>query len=136
MLASNRPMHQNVWLELLYFIGQKASASSPRPPSMFYFPAKLCMLLFISKVCLKHKLKLTVSSLIFQKFSREGLTEPPPQTHFPFFSRASPSVWASPSNLRRFAFDSGFTLDSLALRALDSGFALNFRLENVVWPPK
>ena len=44
-----------------------------------------------------------VSSLIFQKFSGEGLTEPPPQTPPPAFSRASPSVRASPSILRRFA---------------------------------
>ena len=44
-----------------------------------------------------------VSSLIFQKFSGEGLTEPPPQTPPPAFSRASPSVWASPSILGRFA---------------------------------
>ena len=44
-----------------------------------------------------------VSSLIFQKFSGEGLTEPPPQTPPPAFSRASPSVRASPSILGRFA---------------------------------
>ena len=44
-----------------------------------------------------------VSSLIFQKFSGEGLTEPPPQTPPPDFSRASPSVRASPSILGRFA---------------------------------
>ena len=44
-----------------------------------------------------------VSSLIFQKFSGEGLTEPPPQTPPSAFSRASPSVRASPSILGRFA---------------------------------
>ena len=44
-----------------------------------------------------------VSSLIFQKFSGEGLTEPPPQTPPPAFSWASPSVRASPSILGRFA---------------------------------
>ena len=44
-----------------------------------------------------------VSSLIFQKFSGEGLTEPPPQTPPPTFSRASPSVRASLSILGRFA---------------------------------
>ena len=43
------------------------------------------------------------SSLIFQKISGEGLTEPPPQTPPPAFSRASPSVQASPSILGRFA---------------------------------
>ena len=44
-----------------------------------------------------------VSSVTFQKFSGEGLTEPPPQTPPPDFSRASPSVRASPSILGRFA---------------------------------
>ena len=73
-----------------------------------------------------------VSCLIFQKFSGEGLTEPPPQTPPPAFSRASPSVWALPS-IR--ALDSGFALDTRALRALDSGSALNFRLGTLVWPP-
>ena len=58
-----------------------------------------CMLLFISNICLKYAPKWMVSSSIFQKFSGEGLTEPPP----PVFSRASPSVRASPSILRRFA---------------------------------
>ena len=62
-----------------------------------------CMLLFISNVCLKYAPKWMVSSSIFQKFSGEGLTEPPPQTPPPVFSRASPSVRASPSILRRFA---------------------------------
>ena len=76
-------------------------------------------------------------SLIFQKFSGEGLTEPPPQTPPPAFSRASPSVWASPLNSRALrALDSGFALDTRALRALDSGFALNFRLGILVWPPQ
>ena len=71
-----------------------------------------------------------ISSLIFQKFSGEGLTEPPPQTPPPVFSRASPSVRASPSILRRFA------PSTRALRALDSGSALNFWSENLVWPPQ
>ena len=44
-----------------------------------------------------------VSSLIFQKFSGEGLTEPPPQTPPPALSRASPLVRASLSILGRFA---------------------------------
>ena len=44
-----------------------------------------------------------ISGLIFQKFSGEGLTEPPPQTPPPAFSRASPSVRASLSILGRFA---------------------------------
>ena len=34
------------------------------------------------------------------------------------------------------AFDLDFALDSRALRALDLGFALNFRMENLVWPPQ
>ena len=50
-----------------------------------------------------HFRKWMISSLIFQKFSGEGLTEPPPQTPPPAFSRASPSVRASPSILGRFA---------------------------------
>ena len=57
----------------------------------------------ISNNCLKYAPKWMVSSLIFQKFSGEGLTEPPPQTPPPAFSRASPSVRASPSILGRFA---------------------------------
>ena len=73
-----------------------------------------------------------VSSFIFQKFSGEGLTEPPfpdPTPHF-FSGFALKSQAIS-------AFDSGFALDSRALRALSSGFALNFQLENMVWlPPK
>ena len=78
-----------------------------------------------------------VSSLIFQKFSGEGLTEPPPQTPPPAFSRASPSVRASPSNSRALrALDSGFALNTRALRALTSGFALNFRLGSWFGPQK
>ena len=84
-----------------------------------------------------------ISSLIFQKFSGEGLTEPPPQTPPPVFSRALPSVRASPSILGRFAPSTRaspsilgrFALNTRALRALDSGFALNFRLGILVWPP-
>ena len=56
-----------------------------------------------------------VSSLIFQKFSGEGLTEPPPQTPPP------------PAFFSGFAFGLGFALNSRALRALDSGFALDTR---------
>ena len=78
-----------------------------------------------------------VSSLIFQKFSGEGLIEPPPQTPPPTFSRASPSVRASPSILKRYrALDSGFALDTRALRDLDSDFALNYRLGTLVRPPQ
>ena len=61
------------------------------------------ILLVISNNCFKYAPKWMVSSLIFQKFSGEGLTEPPPQTPPPAFSRASPSVRASPSILGRFA---------------------------------
>ena len=66
------------------------------------------MLLFIWNVCLRYAPKWMISSLIFQKFSGEGLTEPPPQTPPPVFSWASPSV-------------RGFALNSQALRAFDSG---------------
>ena len=59
---------------------------------------------FIWNVCLKYAPKWMVSSLIFQKFSREGLTESLPRP-FPRFFRVSPSpsVRASPSILMRFA---------------------------------
>ena len=78
-----------------------------------------------------------VSSLIFQKFSGEGLTEPPPQTPPPVISRASPSDRASPSILGRFAPSTRASPTILeALCALDSGFVLNFRLGTLVWPPK
>ena len=78
-----------------------------------------------------------VSSLIFQKFSGEGLTELPPQTPLPaFFSGfALGSGFALNSRALR-ALDSGFALDTRALRALNSGFALNFRLGTLVWPPQ
>ena len=77
-----------------------------------------------------------VSRLIFQKFSGEGLTEPPPQTPPPFFSGfALGSGFALNSRALR-ALDSGFALDSRTLRALDSGSALNFRLGILVWPPQ
>ena len=39
----------------------------------------------ISNNCFKYTPKWMVSSLIFQKFSGEGLTEPPPQTPPPIF---------------------------------------------------
>ena len=57
-----------------------------------------------------------VSSLIFQNFSGEGLTELPPQTPPPLF------------------FGLGFAHTFRALRALDSGFALDFRLGTLVCP--
>ena len=40
----------------------------------------------------------TIWSSKFQKFSGEGLTEPPPQTPPPALSRASPSIRASPDS--------------------------------------
>ena len=55
-----------------------------------------------------------VSSLIFQKFSGEGLTEPLPRPLPPFF-------------FSDFALGLGFALNSRALRALDSGFTLDSR---------
>ena len=57
----------------------------------------------------------TISKSILQKFSGEGLTEPPPQT-------------PPPALVSGFALDSSFALNSRALRALDSGFALNSRV--------
>ena len=78
-----------------------------------------------------------VSCLIFQKFSGEGLIEPLLRPLPPLFlglrsrfglrpqilERFAPSTRASPSILWRFA-------------RLDSGFALNFRLGTLAWPPK
>ena len=77
-----------------------------------------------------------VSSLIFQKFSGEGLTEPPPQTppHSFFSGFALGSGFALNSRAIR-ALDSGFALDTRALRALDSGFSLNFRLGTLRFAP-
>ena len=58
-----------------------------------------------------------VSSLIFQNFSGEGLTEPLPRPFPPLF------------------LGLGFAHNSRALCVLDSGFALNFRLGTLVCPP-
>ena len=74
---------------------------------MFFKPEK--RVLFISvDFSFRYTPNCTVSRSNFQKFSGEGLTEPSPQTPPPAFSRASPSVRASPSILGRFApLDSG-----------------------------
>ena len=121
----------------------------PQTPTVFYISAKLnhfqtsnilisifswmcaiehglepCLLSFISNGCLKYAPKWMVSSLIFQKICGEKLTEPPPQTPPPFIL-----------GLCRFAVGLGFALDPRTLRALDSGFALNFPLENLGPPP-
>ena len=77
-----------------------------------------------------------VSSVIFWKFSGEGLTSPLPKPLPRFFSGfALGSGFALNSRALR-ALDSGFALDTRALRALDSGFALNFRLVTFVWSPQ
>ena len=55
-----------------------------------------CMLSFISNVCLKYATKWMVSSLIFQKFSGEGLTELPPQTPPPIFLGLRPRFGLRP----------------------------------------
>ena len=78
-----------------------------------------------------------VSSLIFQKFSGEGLTEPPPQTPPPAFSWASPSVLASPSILGRLAPSTRASPSILgrfapSIRASPSTFDWG----PWVWPPK
>ena len=54
-----------------------------------------------------------------------------------FLGRGSPSPLPRPLPrfFSGFALGLGFALNSRALRALDSGFALNFRLEILVWPP-
>ena len=70
-----------------------------------------------------------VSSLIFQKFSGEGLTEPLPRPLPPLFSRALPSVRASPSILGRFVPS---TRASPSIRASP---LINLRLGTLVWPP-
>ena len=48
----------------------------------------------------------------------------------------APSPDPSPRFFSGFALGLDFALNSQALCAFDSGFALNFRLENLVWPPK
>ena len=110
-------MHQNEWFQVWFFknfLGRGSPSPLPRPlppllPSHqiitndFSWKWQLNHFLVISNNCLKYAPKWMVSSLIFQKFSGEGLTEPPPQTPPPAFSRASPSVRASPSILGRFA---------------------------------
>ena len=74
-----------------------------------------------------------VSSLIFQKFSGEGLTEPggahraPSPDPFPrFFSGFALGLGFALNSRALRALNSGFAIDTRALRALDSGFALNF----------
>ena len=52
--------------------------------------------IIISNVCLKYVPKCMVSRLIFQKFSGEGLTEPPPQTPPSFFLGLRPRFGLRP----------------------------------------
>ena len=54
------------------------------------------ILLVISNNCFKYAPKWMVSSLIFQKFSGEGLTEPPPQTPPPLFLGLRPRFGLRP----------------------------------------
>ena len=67
--------------------------------------------------------KMNISSLIFSKIPRRGAPRVPSSDPYPRFSRASSSVWASTSILRRFAHPT-------------RAFALNFRLEFSVRPLK
>ena len=76
-----------------------------------------------------------VSSLIFQKFSGEGLTEPLPRPLPPLFLGLCPRFGLRPQFSGARALDSGFALDTRALRVLDSGFALNFRLRTLFCLP-
>ena len=69
-------------------------------------------------ICTKmNDFKFDFSNIFWERVHRA-----PPQTPLPFFSRVS-------------AYGLGFALNSRALRALQSGFALNFRL-GVLVPPK
>ena len=77
-----------------------------------------------------------VSSSIFQKFSGEGLTEPPPQTPPPFFLGLRPRFGLRPQF-------SGASRLRIGLRPRFSGasrprFGLRPQLsvENLVWPPQ
>ena len=56
----------------------------------------LTISLVISNNCFKYAPKWMVSSLIFQKFSGEGLTEPPPQTPPPLFLGLRPRFGLCP----------------------------------------
>ena len=76
-----------------------------------------------------------ISSLIFQKFSGEGLTEALPRPPPRVFSGFALGLGFALNSRALRALDSGFALDTRALRALDSGFAHNFRLRTLVWPP-
>ena len=67
------------------------------PPSNFYWPPFLWQ-----DFPFHHIPDETIWNSKFQKIPREGLTEPLPWP-LPAFSRALPSIWAPPSNLRRFA---------------------------------
>ena len=76
-----------------------------------------------------------VSSLIFKKFSGEGLTDPLPRPLSPrFFSGFALGSGFALNSRVLCALDSGFALDTRALRAFDPGFALNFRLGTLVSP--
>jgi len=77
------------------------------------------ILLIISNNYFKQTPNGMVSSLIFQKLSEEGLTKPSPQNPSPVFSRTSPSVWVSPSILKRFV-PSTCASPSIELRGANS----------------
>ena len=150
-------------LELAYyFIWNKASASGgPDPYHISHFSKikqfpnikhsilnfswmcsmhglEPCTLSFVSNVCLKYAPTWMVSSLIFQKLPREGLTKLPPQNSSPNFFRVSPSVRVSLSIIFSGAlrFRPRPSPSILGVSPLDSDSTLNFRLENLVWPPK
>ena len=75
--------------------------------------------------------------LFFKNFLGRGSPSPLPRPLPPFFLGFRPRFGLRPQvsgASRLCAYDSGFALDSRELRALSSGFALNFQLENMVWP--
>ena len=73
----------------------------------------------------------------FSKIFWGGAHRAPSPDPSPDFSRASPSVRASPSILGRFALSTRAS-PSIFGRFAPSirGFALNFRFEDLVWPPQ
>ena len=95
-----------------------------------------CMLSFISNVFFKYAPKWMISCLIFQKKSRKGrrrrLIDPLPHTPSPFFLGLRHRFGFRPQFFGASRLRQGFSLYSRAVRALVSGFALNFLLENLV----
>ena len=91
----------------------------------------------MSNNCFKYAPKMNSFKFDFSKIFWGGAHRAPSPNPSPrlFSGFALDSGFALNSRALR-ALDSGFALDTRALRALDSGFALNFWSETLVWPPQ